>query len=212
MNDRVSPPSPGLARRNRLILLILAASFIVPFLVGDLAYRFGWYKGGQVNKGLLIDPPASLDALQARDAAGNPVTAAFASKSWWLVYVVPAECELACRNRLFQMRQVRKALGKEAERLRQVLVFTAPPDAALQELLAAEFSGFERLTAEPAVVDTALARATSAASRDGRLYVMDPMGWLMLAYLPEADEKASVVQAEDVLHDLRKLLKASRIG
>lgn len=212
MTDSSLPTPVATARKNRLLLLLLLASFVLPFVVGDLAYRLGWYEGAQTNKGRLIDPPAPFADFRAMDASGKPLDAGFADKHWWVLYVVPADCEAACRNRLFQMRQVRKALGKDGERLRQVLVFTGPVPASLTALLDQEFSGFLRVSAPAAAVDAALARATPAASRDGQLYIMDPMGWLMLAYAPEADEKASVVKAEDILQDLKKLLKASRIG
>lgn len=207
-----APATPTAARKNRILLLILAASFIVPFLVGDLAYRMGWYEGGRTNKGRLIDPPVAFASLAALDAGGRVLDAAFVDKHWWLLYVMPAECEAACRNRLFQMRQVRKALGKEAERLRQVVVVTGALAPATEALLQQEFPGFLRVRGDAARVDAALAAAVPAASSVGELYIMDPMGWLMLAYPPEADEKRSVEKAEDVLMDLRKLLKASRIG
>jgi hypothetical protein len=38
------------------------------------------------------------------------------------------------------------------------------------------------------------------------------MGWLMMRYDAEKDEAQSVVKAEDILNDMKKLLKASRIG
>lgn len=206
------PPSPELARKNRRLLLILLASFIIPFVIGDLAYRHGWYQGGQTNKGRLITPPAAFAALGASDAGGKVLDAGFADRHWWLLYVMPADCDGTCRNRLFQMRQVGRALGKESERLRQVLVLTGPLTPATEALLRQEFPGFVRVQASPARVDAALAAATPAASRAGELYVMDPLGWMMLAYAPEADEKRSIEKAEDILKDLVKLLKASRIG
>lgn len=213
MSENSTPKlSPEIVRKNRRMLLLVLASFIIPFLVGDLAYRLGWYKGGQVNKGQLIDPPASFTELHARDGAGKGLGSSFAGKTWWLLYVIPADCGMACRNRLFQMRQVDKALGKESERLSQVLVVTAPLSASTEELLEKEFAGFIRIGADASSVDVALMRATPKASQDGQLYIMDPMGWIMLAYAPQKDEKASVVKAEEILKDLRKLLKASRIG
>lgn len=212
----MTAPSPSAssaqARRNRILLLVLAASFILPFVVGDLAYRLGWYQGAQTNKGRLIDPPLAFASLGARDAAGQPLSARFAGRTWWLLYVLPADCEASCRNRLFQMRQVRLALGKESERLRQVVVTTGPLAPATEALLKKEFPDFVRIRGDVAALDAALARATPSASAAGELYIMDPMGWIMLAYAPERDEKRSVEKAEDVLQDLRKLLKASRIG
>jgi hypothetical protein len=216
MSEPVSPSSSVhsavQARKNRRLLLILLASFVIPFVVGDLAYKHGWYQGGQTNMGRLIQPPVAFADFRAHDLAGKALDAAFTGHKWWLLYVVPADCAAACRNRFFQMRQVPLALGKDGERVRQVIVTTAPLPADIEALLAKEFPGFVHISAEAAHVDAALARAASAASQAGQLYVMDPMGWMMLAYAPEADEKASVVKAEDILKDLQKLLKGSRIG
>lgn len=205
-------PRPGQARKNKLLLLLLLASFVIPFVVGDLAYKQGWYKGGQTNKGQLLQPPVAFIGLQPTDATGKSVDASFAKSGWWLSYVLPADCTAACRNRLFQMRQIPRALGKEGGRVRQVLVTTGPLSAETTALLAAEFPEFIRLQAPAGAVDKALVAAAANASQAGLLYIMDPMGWIMLAYPPEADEKTSVIKAEDTLDDLRKLLKNSRIG
>lgn len=207
-----SPVSPEQVRRNRRLLLILLASFIVPFIVGDLAYKFGWYEGGKTNRGRLITPPVAFAALGARDDAGHELAAGFADRHWWLLYVLPAECEAACRNRLLQMRQMPLALGKEGDRLRLALVVTAPPAPETEALLRKEFPGLVRLQGDPSRIDAAFGAATPGASRAGELYVMDPMGWIMLAYAPMADAKRALAQGDDVFKDLVKLLKASRIG
>lgn len=211
MNEQ-TPVAPSQLKKNRLMLLLLLATFVVPFVVGDLAYKLGWYQGGKTNHGQLIDPPVAFADFKARTAEGPVDAAVFAKKGWWLLYVVPAECDTACRNRLFQMRQVRKALGKEGDRVQPLLVLTGPLGASTEALLGQEFSEFVRLEASASQVTAALARLLPDAANAGHLYIMDPMGWLMLTYAPEPDEKASVIKAEDIYNDLRKLLKASRIG
>ena len=211
MNEQ-APVPPARLKKNRLMLLLLLATFVVPFMVGDLAYKLGWYQGGKTNRGQLIDPPIAFADIKARNAEGVVQSAAFAKKGWWLLYVMPAQCEAACRNRLFQMRQVRKALGKEGDRVSPLLVLTGSLAAETEALLVKEFGDFDRLEASAQDVNTALVRLHPEAANAGQLYIMDPMGWLMLAYAPEPDEKASVIKAEDIFNDLRKLLKASRIG
>lgn len=211
MSENVSL-SPAQVRKNRLMLMLLLATFVVPFVIGDLAYRHGWYKGGQTNHGQLITPPVSFAGFKARNAAGQLQAATFAKESWWLLYVMPARCDAACHNRLFQMRQVRKALGKESDRVHSVLVLTAVPDQETEALLQREFPDFVRLSASAQDVDASLASVKAGASSAGLLYIMDPMAWIMMSYDPEPDEKTSVVKAEDILNDLKKLLKASRIG
>lgn len=204
--------SPSQLKKNRLLLLLILASFVLPFVAGDLAYKFGWYKGGKTNQGQLIDPPVAFSGFQAAMLTGEPVTADYVRGSWWLLYVIPEHCEAACHNRLFQMRQVRKALGKESDRVRPLLVVTAPLPADVQSLLAQEFPDFVLLRANPGSIDSVMARVMPEAAAKGNLFIMDPMGWIMLTYAPEADEKSSVIKAEDILNDLKKLLKASRIG
>lgn len=207
-------PVPAEARtlKNRILLILLLASFVLPFAVGDLAYKYGWYQGGKTNRGELINPPLAFAGLSARDLKGNPLPADAIKTKWWLVYVLPTECEAACRNRFFQMRQIRRASGKHSDRISQLLVQTAPLSAETEALIAGEFPDFLRLQAKAATVDNVFAAVAAKASVAGHLYVMDPMGWMMLFYPPEPDEKTSVIKAEDVLKDLLKLLKDSRIG
>lgn len=207
-----SPVSPAQLKKNRMLLLLIMASFVLPFVIGDMAYKLGWYKGGQTNNGQLIDPPAAFADFRARQPGGEAVDGAFVRSNWWLVYVMPTRCEAACRNRLFQMRQVKKALGREAGRVRPLLVMTSPAAPDVDALLRAEFPEVARVDADSSQVNSALARVTEGATEAGNLFIMDPMGWIMMSYLPEADEKESVIKAEDILNDLKKLLKASRIG
>lgn len=204
--------SPSQLKKNRLLLLLILASFVLPFVVGDMAYKLGWYQGGQTNHGQLIDPPVAFADFQAHLADGSAAGRGFVRPNWWLVYVVPEHCDAACRNRLFQMRQVRKALGREAERVQPLLVVTSALSAETENLLEKEFPGIVRVQADAARVNRALERLMPEASSAGNLFIMDPMGWLMLTYGPEADEETSVIKAEDILNDLKKLLKASRIG
>lgn len=211
MNDQV-PVSPAQVKKNRLLLLLLLATFVVPFVAGDLAYKLGWYQGGKTNNGQLIDPPAAFAGFKARGQDGTAVTVDFVKANWWLLYVMPAQCEQACRNRLFQMRQIRKALGKESERVKPLIVLTSALAPETEALLGKEFADFARVEAAAGDIDQALAKVLANGASAGNLFVMDPMGWLMLTYGPEVDEKTSVVKAEDVLNDLKKLLKASRIG
>lgn len=204
--------SPSQLRKNRLLLLLILASFVLPFVAGDLAYKLGWYQGGKTNHGRLIDPPVAFAGFNATRLTGEPVTAEFVRANWWLLYVVPANCEAACRNRLFQMRQVRKALGRESERVRPLLVMTASLPAEIQSLLEQEFPDFVQIKADHESVNLAMAQVMADASGKGNLFIMDPLGWIMLTYAPEADEKSSVIKAEDILNDLKKMLKVSRIG
>lgn len=206
-------PTSAQILRSRLTLLFIVAFCIAPFTLGDLAYKHGWFQGvPKTNKGELLNPPVALADLHLQGADGKALTPAFLDRRWWLVYVLPARCDAACRNSLFQMRQVRRASGAEADRVKLVLVQPQAPDADTQALLDKEFPDMKRVSGVAADIDQALSAATAGAAGAGRLYIMDPRGFIMLSYLPVADEKTSILKAQDVLDDLKKLLGNSQIG
>lgn len=62
---------------------------------------------------------------------------------------------------------------------------------------------------ERVAVLTLAADATLAA---GHWYIADPRGWIMLRYAIPADASQVLPRVQDVLDDLKKLLKVSRIG
>jgi cytochrome oxidase Cu insertion factor (SCO1/SenC/PrrC family) len=213
MNNSSPVVSPAQLRKNRIVLILLLLSFVLPFVLGHLAYFQGWYQGGKTtNKGLLLSPPALLGALQLHDSSGRTLDKVWLDRHWWLVYVLPPRCEAACRNSLFQMRQVRKATGQDSERVRLLLVQLQAPDAATDALLKTEFADMVRVSGQAAMTDQGLAAAGPQSAAAGRVYIMDPLGAIMLAYAPEADEKASILKSQDILDDLKKLLKVSQIG
>lgn len=199
--------------RNRLLFILLVLSFLLPGVLARVAYDHGWFAGGVTNRGTLIAPgrPPRLEALAAQEG-GRPLAADALSGQWWLVYVLPSQCEASCRNRLYQIRQVHKATGKDAERIGELLVLPEPPRAAIAQLLDGEFKSMRQIQAARPVVNRALAPAAAQASEAGLLYLMDPRGNLILSYAPEPDERQAILKARDVLKDLQRLLKASQVG
>ena len=96
--------------------------------------------------------------------------------------------------------------------MRTLLVTTSALSSDVVTLLQNEFPDFVQVQADAANVNTAMSQVIPNAADAGNLFIMDTMGWIMLMYAPEPDEASSVVKAEDILNDLKKLLKASRIG
>ena len=97
--------------RVKLGLVFLACA--APFVLGWAAYEFGWgVAGGGGNYGELI-PPRPV---------GGPL--APLKGKWVLVTFDAAACDAACEKKLYIVRQVRKAQGKEAERIERLWVVT----------------------------------------------------------------------------------------
>jgi len=126
-----------------------------------------------------------------------------------LLYISDADCGDTCRNNLYKMRQVRIAQNENMKRVQTLFLLNADsiPD---------ELAGF--LAQEHKDMAVALPSATQAASIEPqfrvdetpvreaqRVYIVDPLGNLMMYYQPDAD-------ARGMLKDLQKLLKYSQIG
>ncbi len=200
-----------LRSRNLRTLAALAALFILPLVASFwLYYGTSWRPAGHVNHGELIQPPRPLPRVDlprvalagdtARELAGASPTL-FRSK-WTLVYVGDGSCDASCRGTLYVMRQTRLALGTEMTRVARVFLVTA--DCCAKDYLAREHAGITVLDAAGAP-GARLLGAFPAGDRAHSLFVVDPLGNLMMRYDVRRDPGGLLV-------DLRRLLQLSQIG
>lgn len=169
----------------RLKLLGIFLACAAPFVLGWAAWYFGWGTGSGGNYGELIAP---------RTLSGAPFVEL--RGKWVLVSFDAAACDAYCEKKLYFMRQLRKAQGKDEPRVERLWVIT---DAATPrpELLAA-------------IEGTRLSKTSEAneafpGSRRDHIYLIDPLGNLMLRFPRDPDPSR-------MLKDLQRLLKYSRIG
>jgi hypothetical protein len=100
------------------------------------------------------------------------------------------------------MRQVRTATGRERDRIDRVLLLIdeEPPTT----MLLREYEGTRVLRADAAQLRSFLPLDAGMAL-EGPIWLIDPLGNLMLRWPPGAEPKG-------IKRDLDKVLKASRIG
>jgi hypothetical protein len=184
-------------QRGRLILLAISATFIVPILAAAWLY-FGpgnWRPGSQTQHGDLVSPPVELPAT-VFDSSVGPLQF---REVWTLVVIADRQCDVTCVTALEHIRQIRLSLGPKMPRLQTV--FLPRDSAAASALNAAEFP--KLLIAEPAAAK--LVSESLGRWDNGQIFVVDPLGNLMLAYKPGAE-------MGEVRADLAHLLKLSGIG
>ena len=166
----------------RLKLALVFFACAAPFILGWAAYYFGWgVAGGGGNYGELLAP--------------RPVAGPLAplKGKWVLVTFDAAACDAACERKLYIVRQIRKAQGKEAERIERLWVVTdgGKPRA---ELLAA-LDG----------AHVASAQLDFPGQPLEQIYLVDPLGNLMMSFPKDPDPFK-------MIKDLQRLLKYSRFG
>ncbi|MYH68712.1 MAG: hypothetical protein F4147_00870 [Gammaproteobacteria bacterium] len=190
------------------MLVLLIAVFALPPLLSW--YAFNYTDLGKQRStgehGTLIAPPRPLPAWDLLEQGGT--TTPLHGK-WTLVYPLNGKCREACLQNLYRMRQLRLATGKYADRVqRAVLVVNRDRNAVTVEQLQ-DYPG--QLTLFPENMDGDVLRSLfelSAGDRpfaEERLYLVDPLGNLMMSYARTADPKG-------IIKDLTRLLKYSRTG
>jgi len=189
--------------RGRGTLLGVAALFLVPLGVAfALYYGSDWRPGQRTNHGALIVPPRPLPAVALRDADGGTLPPRLFHGKWSLVYLGDGRCPESCRQALYTMRQTRLELNQEMGRVQRV--FLATGDCCERAFLATEHPGL--ITVDAAEESAAvLLREFPRAATVSELYLVDPLGNLMLRFDLAKDQKG-------LLQDLKKLLTLSQIG
>jgi hypothetical protein len=194
-------------RRSRAQIWIVVALFFAPLALAFLLYYGGssWRPSGSTNHGELISPPRPLPSVALPTPDGTSLPAATWRGKWTLLYVGDGRCDGRCRAALTLMRQTRLALNKDMTRVQRV--FLATGNCCDRAYLDAEHRGLAVALADNDVGATLLAAFPDAQPGiEGFIYVIDPLGNLMMRHLPEPPP------AEGLLEDLRKLLKLSHIG
>jgi cytochrome oxidase Cu insertion factor (SCO1/SenC/PrrC family) len=196
------------AGRGRGMLVAIAALFVVPLVVAFWRYYGGgWRPAGGTQRGDLIDPARPLPAVSLPDQEGLASSPDLLRNAWTMVYIGDGRCDQRCRHALYLMRQSRLALNKDAGRVRRLLLVTRNccdreflgrehPDLAIAKL---EGPGATALLGQFPVY------GGIPAAEAGRIYLVDPLGNLMMSYSARSPDKA-------LLEDLRKLLRLSHIG
>lgn len=181
--------------QSRIKLLLIAAICAAPIVAAYLTYYF-WKPEARVNYGELIEPRPLPESLLQKTRVG----AAELEGKWVMLTVDSGACDAYCREKLYTLRQVRLTQGRDMERIGRawVLEDKVQPDAAL----IADYKGTALLRAE----DSTLLHAFPAEhSLRDHIYLVDPLGNLMMRYPKNADPGK-------IMKDLTRLLKVSRIG
>jgi len=151
---------------------------------------------GRSNAGVLLEPILSI-----ADEIPDSRLISRAPDQWIMLYADDAICDVNCRKALYRMRQTRKMLGKEMDRVARVFLHgdSLPDTVFLEE----QHAGL--ITLSDQSLQLLLERKQPANLSPGGLYLIDPLGNLVMYFPPELDPKRMV-------GDIKRLLKLSRIG
>ena len=196
---------------SRQALVLLGLLFMMPAFVAWVMHHSGeqgWRPEGTTNRGTLVHPARPLtlpaDMLVAGVSAND-----YLQGMWTLLYIGDSDCDEVCNHNLYKMRQINIAQNENMKRVQRLYLARGDGlSGALGELLEKEYPKmaaviFSATLAEQIAPDFLI----DGVSMEGaeRVYIIDPLGNLMMYYPPDADPSG-------MLKDLKKLLKYSKIG
>jgi cytochrome oxidase Cu insertion factor (SCO1/SenC/PrrC family) len=193
----------SIRKRNLRTVGLLAAIFFLPLIASFyMYYGSAWRPAASTAHGELYSPARPLPQAELRDSKGQVAAVNVFSDKWTLVYIGDGACDDICKNSLYFMRQTRLSLNNEMTRVNRVFLATA--NCCDNEFLDREHPGLLTLDASGPNA-ASLVAAFPATDRDRSLYVVDPLGNLVMRYDTRDSPKG-------MLDDLKKLLKLSHIG
>lgn len=208
--------------RNKLKLTAMLLLIAVPLTLATVAfYRnvdTGNYKSN--SKGTLVVPVVDITELQLKDAEGNKAYLGFEEltanvtpkdykpRPWQLLYFGSDSCDNACQERLHFLRQLHQRLAAESSRVERAYVLTgaATVSEETKAFMSQQVPDMRVIYGQTEVLQSVLMRTSSQDPLGNHyIYVMDPVGNVMMFFTPENGP-------DDILADLKKLLKSSSLG
>ena len=202
------------------IVGILLLLFIIPFTLAWVLYSEHNILSGTTNHGNLIQPPFSISEINLYNKNGEKLDNRFNPKlltpsatrtngKWMLLVLNPGPCDKNCETWLYNIRQIRLASGKDRNRIERVILTykNAAPDNNLNNLLIHQYQGTRHLTVNAQQFQSVIHKNVKQpyALEQGTVYVVDPLGNVMMSYRPDANSTG-------IFKDVKRLLKVSQIG
>jgi cytochrome oxidase Cu insertion factor (SCO1/SenC/PrrC family) len=186
-------------RRGGLKLLLIGLFFAIPFVLAWAAYWFQWVPGHTGNYGKLL-PPRQVPGGGLVRLDGQPFSLASLRGKWVMLQFDTAACDAYCERKLYFMRQLRVAQGKDMDRMERVWVLT--DGGAPRPKLLTAIEGTDVVRARNGTFAAAFPHRGSVTDH---IYLIDPLGNLMMRF-PRNPNPSKM------LKDLQRLLKYSQIG
>jgi len=186
------PENRSQQRKGRLQLIALILMVVVPILLASSMYKWRfWVPESRNYHGELLGDGRTLADL---GISGD------IPQTWLLLVSAPDDCLEECRKLVYLARQIHIALGREASRAHHALATDKTLPADYQEQLTREYPQLARFN-----LDNVRYQAITDNNQKPQLWIIDPLGNLVLRYAPGSNGKS-------ILKDLQLLLKLSKIG
>ena len=183
--------------RARLVLLGVASIFMIPILVSWYLVFFTDFKkeDGGTQKGEIISPVILLGELEVYDIKNGAISSI--NEKWTLVFFVDSECNQICEDKLYEVRQIRLALGKDRDQVDRLLVSRKVQS---WEKFSDVFNGQKYIDPQSKSYVGLIKKFDDYPGFDRRgTYLVDPFGFLMMKYKTDANPMGTIKDIERLI-------------
>jgi hypothetical protein len=187
--------------KPRLALIGIALTFFIPIFVSWYLVFFSDYKESikTVNNGELISPIVNLGEINMLSFTDDKVYNQ--ERKWILVFLVNEECNELCQENLYQIRQIRLAIGRDQDKLERLIISSTKLDWTSYRK---DFPGQKFIDVSMSNFDKIINTFTSNQElKRNSIYLIDPYGNLMMQY-----KKGT--KPNGIIKDIERLIKNAR--
>ncbi len=179
--------------KNRRSLLLVIAAFVLPILLAKFALDGEWLAKGVTNKGTLLTNELTLEQLGIDNSAFK--------EQWLIIYNLPEHCQSDCQKTLETVHNTYVALGKEMPRVTPVALYQSELSGEqLQQISKSQW----QLLAMPTMAKQYITKS--------QVLVVDPLGNVFLSHPIPNNIEDFPQFGKQILADMKKLLKYSKVG
>ena len=186
--------------KGRLVLIAIASMFFLPILLSWYLNFFTDFKRGAegIQHGILINPPIQLGTLYGFAIGQKDMQEL--QKKWTLVFFTENDCDKTCQEKLYKLRQIRLAIGKDREKVERLLVVNKSLD----------WSNFEEDYLDQKIIDVnsdsyqTLNQVFSEYQGYSKnaIYLVDAYGSLIMKYPKDTEPKG-------IIKDIERLIRVA---
>ena len=193
-------------KKNFVIAMLI---FLTPILV-ILSSTIWYYSGaslpeGRVNNGQLLSPPIDVGKLGVTYDY-QPFNIETIERDWMIFQFIKGDCSLICDDAAYVARQANIALNRESIRVSRFLLSDSDKNFDILE----KYKPLNHGTyGESSLIIKEFESQNINPFEEGSLFVVDPLGNIIMFYGPKEDKNENFKQ---ILEDLKKLLRVSKIG
>ena len=187
--------------RSKKTFYLLALVFVLPFTLAATLHLLNLKPSGK-SYGNLVQPAKSLAIPVLHDAQGKVFKPQQWQKIWSVVTLDDGLCAEPCQVQVHMLKQVHTSLNKEIKRIQRVFLVPAEMKPEVFNALQRQYPDLIILAAAD---ETTAKFAAEFKVANASVYLVDPLGNLMMSYPNKFDPKG-------LRSDLSRLLKNSWAG